>query len=45
MSSSSKDKIKVMRLKSAKIGLMREKLTHSKFQSRERDLLKQSNTN
>ena len=31
-------------LKSAKTGLMREKLTHRKFQSRERDLLKQSST-
>jgi hypothetical protein len=37
---SSKDRIKVMGLKSAKTGLMREKLTHSKFQSRKRDLLK-----
>ena len=44
MCSSSKDCIRVMGLKSAKTGLMREKLTHSKFQSRERDLLKQSST-
>ena len=32
-------------MKSAKTGLMREKLTYSKFQSKERDLLKQSSTN
>ena len=42
MYSSNKDRIKVMGLKSAKTDLIREKLTHSKFQSRERDLLKQS---
>ena len=35
----------VMGLNSEKTGLMREKLTYSKFQSRERDLLKQSSTN
>jgi hypothetical protein len=45
MCSSSKDCIRVMGLKSAKAGLIREKLTHSKFLSKERDLLKQSSTN
>ena len=34
----------VMGLNSEKTGLMREKLTYSKFQSKERDLLKESST-
>ena len=44
-SRSSKDRIRVKGLKSVKMSLMREKLTHRKFQSRKRDLLKQSSTN